>query len=176
MKWFWPLLLYISLLTSCSPKSQGYMLEIDHSEAGNIREITISNGQNQFFLSLNEDGIPANIRRTVENDTGYFHFFDKNGNLSLTGTTYNGEYNGTVFELNNGFICREYYYKRDSCLKTSIYHYDLESYFIFKKRLIDERVLIFEQQHINGKDSVQFIDSAYFPQFEYDYSEFPSNN
>lgn len=163
----------ISFLTSCGPTTESYSVKVEHSEKGNIREISFQNDLEQFVLFLKEDGMPDYYELTIKNDTGFVFGFDDKANLSMTGKTFNGKKHGKIQFLKNGFIIREYDFERDSCISVSMYTYDFRSYFECRNKLIEDQYLIFEQQRINGNDSILFIDSTYFPQRDYDYTEFP---
>ena len=163
-----------ALPNACNVKTDSYTVEVKYFESDSSRRITIFNRQEKIVLDFEENGMPGSIGLYEKGDSGYFLGFDNNMNLSLKTENFNGKKHGKENVIYNGFVIEENDFIHGSWVGTERYHYDYDTYYDCIKKAYDSKVLIYDRRIINNNDSLVFIDSSYFPEPEYDFTNYHS--
>jgi hypothetical protein len=160
--------LIVVLSHACESNKESYSFEVNYSDIDSSRTITIDHNKEQIRLGLTENGKPEFIGIYQKDDTGYFWGFDGDVNLVIRSENLNGERHGKEQVLRDGFVIEEHEWIEGAWVSTEIYNYDFDDLKDYRQKLYKSQVLILER----SRDSIVYIDSTYFPDPEYDFSDY----
>lgn len=159
--------LFGTVFISCNNRPDEYSIDVKYIEPDSSRTITIYNSQEKITLGITGKGKPEYIGLYRKGDSGCFYGFDGDMKVITESHNFDGERHGKEWVLRDGFTIEEHNWINGKWESTKKYHYSFEGYSTYIENVFNSKVLILE----SNKDSIIYIDSTYFIDPEYDFTQ-----